>query len=116
MGFIFTIQSNCCTVLSTSYDFLPSYMNFPNLSQWTSSFEPTYIQGSITFSESSGLILGVVEIKYGQDFIFPVFTVFEKLKQKAPFKVLEGSTSNNYKTNFWKKMSRETLSVLTPLS
>ena len=70
-------------------------MNFPNLSQWTSSFEATYIQGSITFSESSGLILGVVEIKYGRELIFPVFTVFE-----APFKVPEGSTSNNYKRNF----------------
>ena len=31
---------------------------------------------------------------------FPGFTVFGKLKWKAPFKVLEGSASNNYKPNF----------------
>ena len=43
----------------------------------------------IIFSESTGVILGVVEIKYGQEFIFPGFTVYAKLKSNALFKVLE---------------------------
>ena len=47
------------------------------------------IHGLIIFSESTGVILGVVEIKYGQEFIFPGFTVYVKLKSNALFKVLE---------------------------
>ena len=36
-----------------------------------------------------------------RSFIFYVYAIFEKLKQKVPFKVLEGSTSNDYKSNFF---------------
>ena len=100
LRFIFTVQSICCRVLSASFVFLPSYIGFPNLSHWTSFFWGTCIHGTITFSESRGLFLGVIGIKYGREFIFPNFTVFGKLKYKTPFKVLEGFTSNDYKPNF----------------
>ena len=66
------MQSICSAVLSTSYDFLPFKIGFRNLGQWTYFFGVTCIHGTITFSESSGLILGVGEIKYGQEFIFLV--------------------------------------------
>ena len=48
----------CSTVLSTSYAFLPPNIDFPNLSQRTDFFGGT-------FSESSELYLGMVEVKYG---------------------------------------------------
>ena len=60
------------TVLSTSYAFLPFKIGFPNLGQLTYFFGVTCIHGATTFSESSGLILGVVEVKYGREFIFLV--------------------------------------------
>ena len=49
---------------------LPSKVGFPNIGQWTYFFGVTFIHGTITFSESSGLILRVVGIKYGREFIF----------------------------------------------
>ena len=69
---MFAMQSICCTVLSTSHVFLPFKIGFRNLGQWTYFFGVTCIHGTIAFSESSGLILGVAEIKYGREFIFLV--------------------------------------------
>ena len=74
---------------------------------------------TITFSKRSEIILWVVGIKYERKVYFPSFTMFGKLKQKGPIKVLEGSTSSKYKTNFETlkgNMSRGTLSILTSLS
>ena len=53
------MQWICCTVLSTSYVFLPSNIRFPSLNQWAYFFEGTYVNG-------------VVEIKYGREFMFQV--------------------------------------------
>ena len=69
---MWTIERICCAVLSTSHVFLPSNIGFPNLSLWTYFFGGTCNDGTITFSESHGIILGVVEIKHGRNFIFPV--------------------------------------------
>ena len=60
------MKSICCTVMSTSYAFLPSTVNFPNLSQWTYFYGGNCANGTITISESRELVLWVVGIKYGR--------------------------------------------------
>lgn len=57
--------------VDTSYVFLPC-IGVLNLNQWTSLFGGTCIHGGITFSESSGLMVGVFAIKYGREFILTV--------------------------------------------
>ena len=63
------MQSIYCTVLPTSYVFLPSNIKFPNLSKRIYFFGETCF---LAFLESSELILLAVGTKYGRGFIFPV--------------------------------------------
>ena len=71
MRFLYAIQSICCTVLSTSFGFMPCNINFPNSTDLF--FWGNLYSCIIIFSESSEFILEVVDIKYGWEFIFPVF-------------------------------------------
>ena len=64
------MQIICCTVLPTSYAFLPPNIDFPNLSQRTHFFGGT-------FSESSELYLGMVGIKYGGDLFSRFCSIWE---------------------------------------
>ena len=93
--FIYAIQSICCTVPSTSCVFLPSNTHFPNLSQWIYFFGGTCVNGTIAFSEGRGLILGVVLIYHGREFIFPVLQFLGNWSRRLQ--------SNSSKRNFWRK-------------
>ena len=66
------MPSISCTVLSTSHVFLPPYIGFPNLGHCTSFLGGTCTHGKITFVESSELFLGMVGMKCGRGFVFPV--------------------------------------------
>ena len=44
----------------------------------------------------------------------PCFTVFGKLKKRAPLKALESSPSNNYKLNFWTKHENGNVIFINP--
>ena len=102
LRFIFT----CSTVLSTSHALILSFIGFPKLSQWTSFFSGqwgTCTHVTITFTESSGLILGVLGIINMDGSLFYQFNCICETEVEISCKILEGSTSNNYKLNFWRK-------------
>ena len=52
------------------------YIGFLNLGQWNNFFLENCIHGIITFSDSSGFILGLLGIKYWQEFIFWFYRIW----------------------------------------
>ena len=79
----------------------PHNINFPNLSQRTY-FSGELVFTTITFSDSSELILWWQGLKMDGSLFFRFYSIWE-LQQKAPFNVPEGSTSKKYKSNFCRK-------------
>ena len=82
LRFIFAMQSICWAVPSTSYVFLLFNIGFPQLSQCSYFLGGACICDTITFLESTGLILGVVGIKYRREFIFPVLQFMGNLNRR----------------------------------
>ena len=66
-------------------------------------FGGTCICGTIIFSEISGLIFGVVWIKYGRTLIFQVLKYLGNWSRRLQSKFSKGFTWNNSKPNFWRK-------------
>lgn len=114
--FIIATQSICCPVLSTSYVFLTSNIGFPNLSLWTYFFVGICVNETITFSKSSGLILGVAGITYAREIIFLVLQDLESWSRRLHSSLLKILRQIAMNETFEEEMIRKTFSILTRIS
>ena len=79
-------------------------------------FLGNFVNGTITFSESCGLIIVVLEIKYGREFIFPVLKCFGSWGRRLHSNFLKVLYQMAINKTFEEDMFRGRLSILTTLS